>query len=706
MKMITRTLAAAVLLNASFAVAQSEYCIYQVDDYYGGPIGSSPYQMVEYAGELYFAGIDPSAGAELLKFDGSTISLVEDIRPGGLNSQPNFITEMNGVLYFAANDGTNGTELYVYNGSNASLVGNINPGAFHAYPSYLTVVNDVLYFAADDGSSGVELWSYDGITLSQVADINPGAASSNPTELFGIGTTLYFSADNGSQGVELHKWDGSALTSYDLNPGAGSSNPQFFYDWNGTLIFSADNGASGMELWETDGTTPTMTEIQPGGANGNPIDFVAFQGALYFRAATIANGSELYRYDGSAVGMVADILPGGFHGFPDNLTVFGNQLIFSANDGSSGYELYKWDGSSVSMVQNINPGGGDALSANNAEDFLIAGTKCYFLADDGTNGVEWWAYDGISCEITKDLNPGGGDCNGTEAMVMGDYVYFQAENGSDGPELHRISINAQLWDSTIVATCGSWTSPGGQFFTGNGTYQVTDVIPSVACPGCDSTIYTDLTITSDDLIINYSVINCGTWISPGGTPYSTPGVYAVSDTFNSVLCPGADSIINVDLEIVQLSNAVTAFSGVLVAQAPGANYQWLDCDDDYAFIPGENDQDFIPSVSGNYAVQVSLGGCVDTSACYYVEAGAFIEESGLGSSVYLYPNPTNGEVRIQTELEGDYLIRIFNLSGQLVQTIQATNSTTELSLAKLEDGMYLIEISNENGRAVERIVKR
>ena len=56
----------------------------------------------------------------------------------------------------------------------------------------------------------------------------------------------------------------------------------------------------------------------------------------------------------------------------------------------------------------------------------------------------------------------------------------------------------------------------------------------------------------------------------------------------------------------------------LTADQTGATYQWLDCDNNYAIINGETNQSYNPAGTGNYAVEVNMNGCVDTSACFLV----------------------------------------------------------------------------------------
>jgi hypothetical protein len=54
------------------------------------------------------------------------------------------------------------------------------------------------------------------------------------------------------------------------------------------------------------------------------------------------------------------------------------------------------------------------------------------------------------------------------------------------------------------------------------------------------------------------------------------------------------------------SNAVVQNGTLLAASIGGANYQWIDCDNGNAPIPGATDQFFTPSVTGNYAVEITV----------------------------------------------------------------------------------------------------
>lgn len=154
--------------------------------------------------------------------------------------------------------------------------------------------------------------------------------------------------------------------------------------------------------------------------------------------------------------------------------------------------------------------------------------------------------------------------------------------------------------------------PGACAVAGNrGLTLTSDTILDAVCFG---------TCTVCDCNPSYSsdvVSSCGsfTWID--GLTYTSSNNTARDTLINTV---GCDSIVALDLTISPLPNtSVTQNGATLEADELGIIYQWLDCDNNYAVINGETNQVFIPSITGNYGVEVTLNGCMDTSACYLVD---------------------------------------------------------------------------------------
>jgi hypothetical protein len=72
--------------------------------------------------------------------------------------------------------------------------------------------------------------------------------------------------------------------------------------------------------------------------------------------------------------------------------------------------------------------------------------------------------------------------------------------------------------------------------------------------------------------------------------------------------------------------------------------------------------------------------------------------------VNLYPNPTSGELTIQTPVTG--VLNLFNLEGKLLISEKvAANQINTLNLVNLSEGIYFIAIENEGYQYWAKVVK-
>jgi hypothetical protein len=70
-----------------------------------------------------------------------------------------------------------------------------------------------------------------------------------------------------------------------------------------------------------------------------------------------------------------------------------------------------------------------------------------------------------------------------------------------------------------------------------------------------------------------------------------------------------------------VSNQITSNNVTLTATQTGATYQWLECLNSTtpsSAITGAISQSYTPTISGYYACEINLGGCVVTSTCEYI----------------------------------------------------------------------------------------
>jgi ELWxxDGT repeat protein len=368
-----------------------------------------------------------------------TIRQVNDSGTGQPVMYPSYITEYAGQLYFRGSDFPGGTnsELWQSDGQTAQRAADINPGNAGSSPSYLAVHDSTLYFGATGASGGPKLWQYTPATGAMLA---PGSASQagNPEELISFGGQLYYRAFRSNIGSELWRFDGLSQTPFDTFAGTGSSLPQHFAEFNGALYFSANGTPSqGSELWRYTGTgVPTEpARIYPNNGS-SPEHLTVFGNQLYFSANDGAHGRELWRFNGSAASLAADIVPGGAASAsnPGEMVVFQDRLYFAADDGTHGYELWSFDGANAELVTEINPtpdpGNGDTfLMDSNPRDFAVLGDRLYFAADDGVHGRELWSYDGQTASLFLDINPGQYGSEVSELTVYNGQLFFSADNG-------------------------------------------------------------------------------------------------------------------------------------------------------------------------------------------------------------------------------------------------------------------------------------
>lgn len=77
---------------------------------------------------------------------------------------------------------------------------------------------------------------------------------------------------------------------------------------------------------------------------------------------------------------------------------------------------------------------------------------------------------------------------------------------------------------------------------------------------------------------------------------------------------GCTTSIQLDLTINTVDATITNTDPTLTANAIGATYQWINCENTLPIV-GETSQSYTPTLNGTYAVIVTQNNCSDTSAC-------------------------------------------------------------------------------------------
>ena len=75
------------------------------------------------------------------------------------------------------------------------------------------------------------------------------------------------------------------------------------------------------------------------------------------------------------------------------------------------------------------------------------------------------------------------------------------------------------------------------------------------------------------------------------------------------------------------------------------------------------------------------------------------------NQIRIYPNPTKGRVLIQNLMQiPNNSIIVRNILGEIILTSNSRNSLVSLDLSHLENGVYFIDVSSNNGIRIEKVI--
>ena len=246
--------------------------------------------------------------------------------------------------------------------------------------------------------------------------------------------------------------------------------------------------------------------------------------------------------------------------------------------------------------------------------------------------------------------------------------------------------------TTQGTTMVTWTydDGAGNIATQSQNVIITDVTAPVPDLGSLPDLNDQCEVTS--LVAPTATDNCNgaiTGTHDATLPITAPGTTVVTWTFddgNGNTSTQIQNVINPTID-----TGIEQNGSMLYADALVVGYQWLDCNNNYTIINGEVNQFYNPAVTGNYAVEINQGGCVDTSECVLVD---FTGVDELENSLNIYPNPSSTgifKVDIDQEVLG---IELVDLLGRVVNIEFEGN---EIRATSVESGKYILQIEFSEG---------
>ncbi|MFD1551808.1 hypothetical protein DNU06_02080 [Putridiphycobacter roseus] len=611
--------------------------------------------------------------------------MVQDVHPSSVSAgvlNANGI-EYNNWYYYAADDSVYGQELWKSNGDTCMMVADLFQGnntttgwPNNSSPMEFLVFDGRLFFSAINSIEGYELWEYDGVNSPQLANWLPFVALNATFDPVSYSMRVFngdlFIFRTGYNFAEIYKYDG--LTASQIStPLTGGS---IVNEFQGELIFvgTCSTCSNNATLWKFDGSSFIQVSNAVFWANlptNSGINIPAyrkkttiFQNKLYFPGYDSVHGYELWEYDGNVANMAVEILPGSNGGFGEStssnsgsfatsFTVYQNKLCFTATDGVHAIELWKFDGVNANMIQDVNIYNPSVQAFTIYPMYLeVFDDKLYFMHSNNSDGtvldsIGLFMYDGNSIQEVADIFPNHTiGINPQGLKTAGPYLYFNATDSIHGRELWRLeSCNIQNSSTQSALVCQQYVSISGDTLYSSGIYK---------------------------------------------------------DTLTNIC--GGDSVVKTYLTVNTVDASVTQNGFSLQANSNGVTYQWIDCDDAGAIIPGETSHLFEPATNGNYALIVTNveNGCTDTSACHTI-AGLTVNTSE--EVVFsIYPNPSQGQFNIQYAGSLDEIkVSAYTLLGQEIPLVQSVSGGVLHFTMSPASGFVLIKIATTTGVYAEKL---
>jgi hypothetical protein len=296
-------------------------------------------------------------------------------------------------------------------------------------------------------------------------------------------------------------------------------------------------------------------------------------------------------------------------------------------------------------------------------------------------------------------------CANDSILINGNYlktpgVYndtLLAMSGCDSIVMTEIFHNPTFLTFIDTTTC-----PGNIVFLEGANQTIAGIYHDTLTTifGCDSVLEWNLSFYVEDFISLAETICEGDSLFLEGGWQLLDGVY--TDVYTSVLT-GCDSTVETTLTVQTVDVSVTQSGFDLSANNVGQTYQWLDCGNGMSEVVAAVGVNFTPTSDGEYAVEVTENGCIDTSSCFTISGIGFEEMNAV--SVNVMPNPFTDFVQIYFESESA-IIQISDIKGAVQFNGTAMSSPFISDLSDLKNGYYVVTVISGNELVKVPVIKQ
>ena len=386
-------------------------------------------------------------------------------------------------------------------------------------------------------------------------------------------------------------------------------------------------------------------------------------------------------------------------------------IIMGLSSVCVGSAITLTDGVAGGIWSNSNT---SAVTVNGIVTGITPSTDTIMYAVSNVCGI-----DTSSKIIIVDPLPDGGNITGPSSVCVGSSIaltniviggsWYNSNNTGtvSGGVIEGVSPGTDTIMYTVANECGIDTAT--EIVIVNSLPMVPEISTQAPSSACTGTMYQNFgaaTLPPAGVSYYWSAINAAIWAQGLANQYAlvnfdeTDTAYVILNaTQSGTGCTILNRImVNVGTNIAQTPE-VTYFNNHFVC-TPGNedSYQW-GYDNiitlDSTILTGEINQDYLnesPDFANNYYwAMTTSGDCLQKT--YYITPTTAIQNVNTDAvSVSIYPNPANNliNINVTSSLNGIIQVDVFNMLGQKLNTIMATDNKATIDVSALSAGSYLI----------------